>query len=108
MLTILDADFCEESLRDAVLNDNDESNAKALPSRQIPAGIYIFKVNDGNARTICKICSKLAIKTPEQRQLRRSSVFIVNWIDFTHCSGVCDIDVEQLDPRRETSPYKEI
>lgn len=78
MFTILDADFCEESLRDAVLNDNDESNAKALPSRKIPAGIYIFKVNDGNARTICKICSKIAIKTPEQRQLRRSSVFIVN------------------------------
>ena len=32
------------------------------------AGIYLFKVNYGNTRTICKICSKLAIKTPERRQ----------------------------------------
>ena len=29
------------------------------------AGIYFFKVNNGNTRTMCKICSKLTIKTPE-------------------------------------------
>ena len=28
------------------------------------AGIYLFKVNNGNTRTICKICSKLTIKAP--------------------------------------------
>ena len=28
----------------------------------LPAGIYLFKVRDGNIRTICKTCSKLKIK----------------------------------------------
>ena len=34
----------------------------------IPAGICLFKVNNGNTRLICEICSKLTIKTPERRQ----------------------------------------
>ena len=29
------------------------------------ASIYFFKVNNGNSITICEICSKLTIKTPE-------------------------------------------
>ena len=37
----------------------------------IPAGIYLLKVNNGNTRTRCKICSKLTIKTPERRQWRQ-------------------------------------
>ena len=28
---------------------------------------------------MCEICSKLTIKTPEQRHWRRSSVFVVNF-----------------------------
>ena len=31
-----------------------------------PAGIYLFKVNNRNTRTRCKICPKLTIKTPER------------------------------------------
>ena len=38
------------------------------------AGNYMFKVNNRNTRTSCKICSKLTIKIPE----RRHSVSIVN------------------------------
>ena len=38
-----------------------------------PAGNYMFKVNNGNTRTKCEICSKLTIKTPG------SSVSIVNF-----------------------------
>ena len=34
----------------------------------IPAGNYMFKVNNRNARTRCKICSELSIKTPERRR----------------------------------------
>ena len=30
-----------------------------------PVGTYVFKVNNRNTRTRCKICSKLTIKTPE-------------------------------------------
>ena len=33
-----------------------------------PANIYLFKINNRNARKRCKICSKLIIKTPERRQ----------------------------------------
>ena len=29
------------------------------------AGIYFFKVNNGNTRKMDEICSKLAIKTPQ-------------------------------------------
>ena len=39
-----------------------------------PVGIYLFKVNDGYTRTMCEICSKLTIKTPE----RRHDVFLVS------------------------------
>ena len=33
-----------------------------------PGGTYLLKVNNGNTRTICEICLKLTIKTPERRQ----------------------------------------
>ena len=39
----------------------------------------MFKVNNRNTRTICEICSKLTIKTPELCQRCRSGVFIVNF-----------------------------
>ena len=32
------------------------------------AKIYLFKVNNGNTRRRCKICSKLTIKVPKRRQ----------------------------------------
>ena len=50
-----------------------------------PTGNYMFKVNNGNTRTRCKICSKLTIKTQQRRQWRRSGVFIVN---FEHISDL--------------------
>ena len=37
-----------------------------------PAGIYLFKVINGNTRTICKIYPKLTIKTPVLRQMTSS------------------------------------
>ena len=36
------------------------------------------QVNNRNTRTMCEICSKLKVKTPEKRQ-RCSSVFIANF-----------------------------
>ena len=50
---------------------------------KIPANFYLFKVNYRNTRKRCEICSKLTIKTLEQRRWRRSSVLIVN---FEHIS----------------------
>ena len=32
-----------------------------------PVEKYLYKVSDGNTRAMCKICSKLTVKTPDQR-----------------------------------------
>ena len=45
--------------------------------------IYLFKVNNGNTRTMCEVCSKLTIKTPEWR-LRCSGFFIINFEHISH------------------------
>ena len=37
-------------------------------SKIITAGNYMFQVNKRKTETRCEICSKLTIKTPEQRQ----------------------------------------
>ena len=49
-----------------------------------PAGIYLLKVNNRNTRTRCEICSKLTMKTPEQRHWHRSGVCIVNFEHISH------------------------
>ena len=52
-----------------------------------PVGIYLFKVNKRNTRTMCEICSNLTIKTQERRHWRhwsRSGVFIVNFEQTSH------------------------
>ena len=40
-----------------------------------PDDIYSLKVNNGNTRTICEICSQLTIKAPVRFQRRMSSKF---------------------------------
>ena len=52
-------------------------------SYSIPVGIYLLKVNDRNTRARFEICSKLTIKTPEQR-LASFDVFIVNFEHISH------------------------
>ena len=41
-----------------------------------PVSIYLFKVYNRNTRKRCEVCSEL---TPEERQSRRSGIFIVNF-----------------------------
>ena len=55
---------------------------------KFPVGIYLVKVNIGNTRRMCEICSELTIKTPEQLQWRRSGVFIVNFEQISHIALV--------------------
>ena len=40
-----------------------------------PAGIYWFKVNHANTRTMCETCSNLTTKTPERRQEHREVTY---------------------------------
>ena len=49
-----------------------------------PAGVYLFEFSYGNARTMCKICSRLTIKTPERRHWHSSGVFFVNFELISH------------------------
>ena len=51
-------------------------------------GIDLFKVNNRNTKTKCKICSKLTIKTPKRRHRHRSGVFIVNFEHISHLALV--------------------
>ena len=72
------------SLQDRYVNSNISwKSGQMVHVNAFPCGIYLLKVNNRNTRTRCEISSKLTIKTPEQRQWRRSGVFIVN---FTHIS----------------------
>ena len=50
----------------------------------IPAGIYLFKLNNENNRTKCEICSKLTIKTPQRCHWCRSVAFISNCEQISH------------------------
>ena len=56
----------------------------AVDRTRYPVGIYLFNVNNGNTGTMCEACVKLSLKTPEQRQLRRPCVFIVNFGQVSH------------------------
>ena len=64
-----------------------------------PVDNYMFKVNNRKTRTRWEIFSKLAIKTPEQRQWRCSGVFIVNFEHVSHLFLVFIANFEQLNAR---------
>ena len=59
------------------------ASLKAIPFT-IPAGNYMFKVNNRNTRTRCEICSKLTIKIPERCHWRRSGILIANFGHILH------------------------
>ena len=55
------------------LTQQNSYNHKATNTiKNDPANIYLFKVNNRNTWKRCEICSKLTIKTPEQRQRCRN------------------------------------
>ena len=59
-------------------------NLTYFSKRYIPAGIYVFKVNNGNTKIRCEICSKITIKTPQGCHWHCPGVFIVNFEDISH------------------------
>ena len=50
----------------------------------IPTNIYLLKIKNKSTRKRCQICSKVIIKTPEHRHLRRYGVFIFNSGHISH------------------------
>ena len=61
-----------------------ESLQKHMQLMNIPASIYLFKVNYENTIPICEICSKLAIRTSEWYHWQRSGLFFVNFEQISH------------------------
>ena len=55
-----------------------------LIQASLPAGIFLFKVNNGNTRVMCGICLKLTIKTLERH----------HWIHF----GVLCLTLNRFQP----------
>ena len=53
-------------------------------SNAFPATIYMFKVNTRNTGKMCKIYSKLKIKTRTRRQWHLFGIFIVNFDHILH------------------------
>ena len=45
----------------------DKASLECRTELLLPAGNDVFKVSNRNNRTMCEICSKLTIKTPERR-----------------------------------------
>ena len=50
----------------------------------VPAGNYMFKVNNRNTRARCETCSELTIKAPDRRHWCCSGAFIVNFEHILH------------------------
>ena len=55
-----------------------------LPHLSRSTGISLFNANNESIKTMCEICSKSTIKTPEQRRWRRSCIFTVNFEQILH------------------------
>ena len=68
----------------AELYHDSQKDQNQIFYRMSPAGIHLLIVNNSNTRTRCEICSKLTIRTPERRQWRRSSIFIVSFEHVSH------------------------
>ena len=57
-----------------------------------PVGICLLKRNNGDAKKMCYICSKLTIKT-----LELLTLLLLTSTDLKHCSGVAIVDFQQVD-----------
>ena len=51
-----------------------------------PAFTY-FKINNGNTRAMCEICSKLTIKTSERSLIIRINIFILTQVRSKIAAG---------------------
>ena len=58
--------------------------SKTMCFISVKSNIYLIKYNNRNTRKSCEICLNLTTKTPEQRQQRRSGVFIGNFKRISH------------------------
>ena len=60
--------------------------------RDVPSGVYLFKTNNRNKKTVSEICSRRTIKTLDRRYWRRSVVFIIN---FEQISNIAQVNLNK-------------
>ena len=65
--------------------DKNSSRDEKKTPKHLPAGNYLFRVNNRNIRTRCKLCSKLTIKIPiwhlrENQQNRCSIRYVASFL----------------------------
>ena len=65
----------------------------------------MFKVDDRNSRTRFEICSKLTLKTLEQKHLRRSGVFLVNFEHNSHIIHILEMSLVNWYVQHELKTY---
>ena len=78
-------------------SDGDDVNSNHITqcSNKYPADIYLIKFNNRNNRKRCEICSKLTIKTSEQRNVNDvvlvhiSHLFLVFLLYSTEKINIC-------------------
>ena len=70
------------------------------PEVPYPTRIYLFKVNNGNTRTRCEICSKLKINQRHQNDVNdvalMSLLLTLLSTEFASYSGISVANVEQV------------
>ena len=60
-----------------------------------PVGNYMLKVNNRNTKTMCEICSKLTIQTPELRSIGVVLMSLLLTLNiFYTCSSVSNVNFE--------------
>ena len=60
-----------------------------------PVGNYMLKVNNRNTKTMCEICSKLTIQTPELRSIGVVLMSLLLTLNiFYICSSVSNVNFE--------------
>ena len=74
--------LCDYLLLFIYFSENLETINKALTL--LPINIYLSKAIKRNTKKWCKICPESTTKTLKQRDLRHSSVFIVNFEQISH------------------------
>ena len=83
-------------LYNLLFNDKTFYKTQVAFSTFFPAGIYFFKVGNGNTRTMWNLFKVNNKDTPDRRHWRRSGVFVVNFEQTSNCSGVSIVEFEKL------------
>ena len=78
----------------------------SLFAKKLTANFYLFKVNNGNTRKKCEICSLLTLKTTERRRTGDVVLVFLLYLRtyFTSFSSAFIVDFEQVNVSWDAHP----